>query len=282
MPLSLIWLARMGTRQPGFWEAHYAPQNAALVLTGDISEAEARETAGKYFGSWRGEANAAAPPTPAAPHVPARRIIIVDKPGAPQTVLVAFGIGLPRNTTDYPAVEIMNGILGGLFSSRINMNLREKNGYTYGAFSTFSYHRGTGPLLSGSMVRTDVTAPATRELFSELQRIQTDPPTAAELKTSQEHALRSLPGHFETVDDTARQIGDLFVYKLPVDYFRALPQQYQAVTLQDVQKAAADHINPEHLLIVAVGDRAKIEPGLQKLNLGPIERRNESGDPVTK
>lgn len=266
----------------GFWEAHYAPQNAALVLTGDISEAEAREMAEKYFGAWKGKPSAAAPEVPATPDLPTRRIVIVDKPGAPQTVLGAFGIGLPRNTSDYAAVKVMNGILGGLFSSRINMNLREKNGFTYGAFSTFSYHRGTGPFLSGSMVRTDVTEPATRELFTELQRIRTDPPTAAELKVSQEYALRSLPGHFETVDDTSRQIGDLFVYKLPVDYYRALPQQYEAVTLKDAQKAAVDHINPEHLLIVAVGDRAKIEPGLQKLNLGPIERRNESGDPVTK
>lgn len=266
----------------GFWQAHYAPQNAALMLTGDMSEAEAREMAEKYFGSWKGKPNAAAPDIPATPVLPTRRIVIVDKPGAPQTVLGAFGIGLPRDTADYAAVEVMNGTLGGLFSSRINMNLREKNGYTYGAFSTFFYHRGAGPFLSASLVRTDVTAPATRELFSELQRIQTDPPTAAELKISQEFALRSLPGHFETADDASRQIGDLFVYKLPVDYYRTLPQHYEAVTLQDTQKAAVNHIHPDHLLIVAIGDRAKIEPGLQKLNLGPIELQNESGDPVTK
>ncbi len=266
----------------GFWEAHYAPQNAALVLTGDMSEAEAREMAEKYFGSWKSKPSAAPPDVPATPDLPTRRIVIVDKPGAPQTVLGAFGVGLPRSTADYPAVEVMNGILGGLFSSRINMNLREKNGYTYGAFSVFFYRRGAGPFLSGSLVRTDVTAPATRELFTELQRIRTDPPTAAELKISQEYALRSLPGHFETVDDTSRQIGDLFIYKLPVNYYRTLPQRYGAVTLKDVQQAAIDHINPEHLLVVAVGDRAKIEPGLQKLNLGPLELRNENGDPVPK
>lgn len=264
----------------GFWQAHYAPQNAALVLTGDVSEIEAREMAEKYFGNWKGQANAM-PQVPATPNPPTRRIVIVDRPGAPQTVLGAFGIGLPRSTADYPAVQVMNGILGGLFSSRINMNLREKNGYTYGAFSVFLYRRGAGPFLSGSLVRTDVTAPATHELLSELQRIQTDPPTAAELKISQEHALRSLPGHFETADDISRQIGDLFVYKLPLNYYGTLPRRYEAVALKDVQKAAADHISPGHLIIVAVGDRAKIEPGLQKLNLGPIELRNESGEPIS-
>lgn len=207
----------------GFWTAHYAPPNAALLLAGDMTEAEAREMAERYFGNWTGKPYAAAPQVPAAPEPPTRHIVIVDKPGAPQTVLGAFGIGLPRSITDYPAVEVMNGILGGLFSSRINMNLREKNGFTYGAFSAFFYYRGAGPFFSGSLVRTDVTAPAARELFTELQRIRTDVPTAAELKVSQEYALRSLPGHFETVDEISRQIGDLFVYKLPLDYYRTLP-----------------------------------------------------------
>lgn len=261
-----------------FWAAHYAPRNAALVLAGDLSEGEARQLTDKYFGNWTGKASAEIPQIPSAPELPKRHIVIVDKPGAPQTVLVAFGVGLPRTAADYPAVEIMNGILGGLFSSRINMNLRERNGFTYGAFSKFLYHRGAGPLISGGLIRTDVTGPAARELFSELDRIRTDPPTAEELKLSRQYALKSLPGQFETDDAISRQIGDLFVYRLPVDYYRALPSEYEAVTSEAVQKAAKDSVHPENLVLVAVGDRGKILPELQKLNLGPIEFRNENGD----
>ncbi|MGA8030685.1 MAG: pitrilysin family protein [Bryobacteraceae bacterium] len=265
-----------------FWAAHYGPQNAALVLSGDLNEGEARRLADKYFGRWTAAASAAAPQIPPAPDLPHRHIVIVDKPGAPQTALLAFGVGLARTVADYPSVEIMNSILGGLFSSRINMNLREKNGFTYAAFSFFRYRRGAGPFITGALIRTDVTGPATRELFAELERIHTDPPTAAELRLAQQYALRSLPGHFETVEDASIQIGDLFVYKLPVNYYRTLPSQYEAVTPQAVQKAAEEYVHPENLVIVAVGDRAKIQPELEKLNLGPIELRNESGDLVSK
>jgi zinc protease len=172
--------------------------------------------------------------------------------------------------------------LGRLFSSRINMNLREKNGFTYGAFSIFLYARGVGPFLAGGLVRTDVTGPAARELFSELERIRTDPPTAAESALAQQYALQSLPGNFETAAGTSHRVADLFVYNLPVDYYRKLPYQYQDVTQESAQKAAITYIHPETLVLIAVGDRAKIEPQLVSLKLGPIELRNESGDPVGK
>ncbi|XWK52408.1 insulinase family protein [Tunturiibacter empetritectus] len=107
---------------------------------------------------------------------------MVDKPGAPQTALYAIGLGLPRTTPDYPAVMIMNNVLGGLFASRINMNLREEHGYTYGASSGFMMYRTGGPFYSGAQVRTDVTAPAAKQLMLELNRIRTEPPTEAELK----------------------------------------------------------------------------------------------------
>jgi zinc protease len=174
----------------------------------------------------------------------------------------------------------MNSILGGLFSSRINMNLREKNGFTYGAFSAFSFQRYGGPFYTGAQVRTDVTGPAARELFAELERIHTDPATAAELKLSKDSALRSLPADFETVGSETGLMAQLFVYGLPNDYFEKLPAQFEAVTAESVAKAAADTIHPEHLIIVAVGDRAKIQPELEKLNLGPIELRDASGDPI--
>ncbi|HEV3152092.1 MAG TPA: pitrilysin family protein, partial [Acidobacteriaceae bacterium] len=263
----------------GFWNSHYGPQTTALVLTGDITEQEARAQADKYFGVWKNTSASAVNSLP-EPATPERKVILVDKPGSPQTVLLAFGLGVPRSTTDYPSIQIMNDVLGGLFSSRLNMNLRETHGYTYGAISRFSFDRFGGPMFAGAQVRTDVTAPAAKELFAELDRITSDPPTAAELKLAQDSQIRSVPGQFETAKGTSARIGQLFVFNLPNDYYAALPAQLAAVKPQQVTQAAVDHIHPKQMIVVAVGDRAKIEPGLKELNLGPIEYRDASGDPV--
>ena len=265
-----------------FWSAHYTPKDAALILAGDLTQAEAKRWAEKYFGGWSNAGGADALTLPAAPSAPDRKVILVDKPGSPQTTLLTLGLGAPRNTPDYPAITEMNSILGGLFSSRVNMNLREKNGYTYGAFSNFSFNREGGPYFAYAPVRTDVTGPATRELFSELARIQTDPPTPEELKLAKDNALRSLPGSFETVGNETGLMAELFVYGLSNDYFQKLPAQFEAVTPAAVSKAAQDYIHPDHVILVAVGDRAKIESDIEKLNLGPIELRDESGDLVKK
>ena len=265
-----------------FWSDHYAPASAALVLVGDINEAEARKLGEQYFESWSAAGaapNAKLPPMPAPP---TRKIVIVDKPGAPQTALLAFGEGVPRSTPEYAAIDVMNSVLGGLFSNRINMNLREKNGYTYGAFSQFGFYRDGGIFYCGAQVRTDVTAPAAKELFGELNRMRTDPPTPAELKLAEDSELHSLPGQFETVEKTAILIGEIFTYNLPTNYYQALPSQYLKLTPDAVEKTAIDYVHPENLIVVAVGDRAKIESGLGQLNLGPIEIRNESGDLVKK
>ena len=266
----------------GFWTAHYTPKDAALIVAGDVTEAEAKRLAEKYFGAWSSTSAAAAATLPAPPSPPARKIVIVDKPGSPQTTLIAFGLGVPRNSPDYPAITEMNSILGGLFASRINMNLREKNGFTYGAFSGFFFNRGGGPFYSGAQVRTDVTGPAAKELFSELNRIHTDPATPEELKLAKDNALRSLPGSFETVGNELGLMGELFVYSLPNDYFQKLPASFDAVTPEAVAKAAKDYVHPDNLIVIAVGDREKIQSDLEKLNLGPVELRDESGDLVKK
>jgi zinc protease len=265
-----------------FWSAHYTPKDAALILAGDLTEPEAKRLAEKYFGGWTSTGAAESSTVPAPPAAPVRTVILVDKPGSPQTTLMAFGLGVPRNTPDYATVTELNSILGGLFSSRINMNLREKNGFTYGAFSGFSFYRGGGPFFAYAPVRTDVTAPAARELFSELTNIQTTPATPDELKLAKDHALRSLPGSFETVGSESGLMAQLFVYNLPNDYFQKLPAAFEAVTAEAVAKAAQDYIHPQNMVVVAVGDRAKIQADLEKLNLGPIELRDESGDLVKK
>jgi zinc protease len=265
-----------------FWSNHYAPANAALMLVGDINEADARKLGEQYFGAWSAAEATTSAPFPPMPPPPTRKIVIVDKPGAPQTALIAFGQGVPRSTPEYAAIDVMNSVLGGLFSSRINMNLREKNGYTYGAISRFTYYRDGGVFFSGAQVRTDVTAPAAKELFSELNRMRTDPPTPAELKLAEDSELHSLPGQFETVENTASLISDIFTYTLSTNYYQTLPSQYLQLTPDAVEKTATEYVHPENLIVVAVGDRAKIESGLQQLNLGPIEIRSESGDLVKK
>jgi zinc protease len=165
---------------------------------------------------------------------------------------------------------VMNTALGGLFSSRINMNLREEHGYTYGAQSFFNYRRAVGPFLAGGAIRTDATAPATQELFKELARIREAELSADELRKAKDSFSKSLVGLFESTGDTASTLGLQFVFGLPPDYYRDLPAQIEKVTAADTLRVAKQYVNPEATVVVAVGDRAKIEPELKKLNLGPV------------
>jgi zinc protease len=252
-----------------FHANHYGPKNSLLVITGDVTPGEARTLAQASFGGWT--SGAATPGAQPAPAEPRRRILLVDKPGAPQTALLTFGVGLPRNSSDYPAVTVMNTMLGGLFSSRINMNLREAHGYTYGAFSLYRYYRGVGPFITGAQVRTDVTAPALTELFKELDGIHTRPLTDSELRMAKDSIVRSLPGDFESVDNVNTQLRYLWIFGLAADYYTRLPAAVEAVTSAQVQEAAAKYVKPQNLLVVAVGDGAKIRTSLEGLKLAPLE-----------
>jgi zinc protease len=265
-----------GDQLKAFWAAHYGPADSALVFTGDLTESEAKSLAQHYFGDWTGAA-ASSVTLPPPPAPPTEQVVIVDKPGAPQTALFAFGLGVPQTTPDLPSILVMNYTLGGSFGSRINMNLREEHGYTYGAQSGFSTYREGGYFLAGGLVRTDVTAPAAKELMFELHRILTDPPTAAELKMAKDARIQSLPGTFETMGATAGTTASLFIYNRPLDYYAKLPALYGAVTPQDVVAAAQKTIHPDNLLIIAVGDKTKIEPSLKDLNLAPIVYADQLG-----
>jgi zinc protease len=257
-----------------FHDNRYGPKNSLLVLTGDVTPAEARKLADEVFGAWTSKASQAT--VPPAPAVPERKILLVDKPGSPQTALLTFGVGMDRRSPDYPAAMVMNTMLGGLFSSRINMNLREEHGYTYGAFSFYRFYRGTGPFIAGAQVRQDVTAPAAEQLFKELDGIHTRPLTDAELRMSKDSIIRSLPGNFESARDVNGQLAELWTFGLPIDYYTKLPSQIEGVTSADAQAAAAKYVRPENLLLIAVGDKAKIETGLKDLKLGPVEAWSEA------
>jgi zinc protease len=264
----------------GFYAAHYGPKDSGLVLVGDVTVAEARRLAERYFGKWTATASAVAviPPQPAPP---ATHIVIVDKPGAPQTSLLAVGFGVPANSPDLQTISVMNYVLGGSFASRINMNLREVHGYTYGANSQYASYRMGGNFTAGGLVRTDITGLAAKELMYEIRRFPTTPPTETELTAAKDARIQSLPGLFETDGAIAGSMGGIFLYNRPLDYFATLPAKYRAVTAADVERVAKADIHPDNLIIVAAGDRTKIEPQLKEAGLGPVEVRDITGKLVT-
>ena len=219
-----------------FWKQEYVPSNAVLAIAGDLNLTEAKDMATKYFGGWSG--TAISMKTLATPPLPVKSVAIVDKPGAPQTALVLVSLGTSRNTPDYLPLEVMNTALGGLFSSRINMNLREEHGYTYGAQSFFQYRRSVGPFVAGAAVRTDVTAPATQEMFNEITRIREEQLRPEELQKAKDSFSKTLVGFFETTEATASTIGQQFVYGLPPEYYRDLPAQIDTVTGIDALRVA--------------------------------------------
>ena len=261
-----------------FWAADYVPNNSALVLAGDLSESEARALAEKYFGGWSSSGKRS--PVPQIHAAPSQSIYLVDKSGSAQSMLAAVTQGAPRATPDYAALEVANAALGGLFSSRVNMNLREKHGYTYGAFSFFNYHRAAGPFYVMSSVRTDTTSDALREMFKEIDGMQTSPLTADELKMAKDATSRSLAGFFETMRATVDTTSGLFTYDLPLDFYAALPSKVDAVTTPDVEQVAKQYFVPGHMFVVVIGDRQKIEAGLQGLNLGKIQLTSFEGKPA--
>ena len=260
-----------------FWASHYGPADSALVFAGDIKEPEARELAEKHFGNWTGTASGEVT-LPPPPPPPTTRLILVDKPGSPQTALSAIDLGVARTTPDFEAIQEMNYTLGGSFASRINMNLREVHGYTYGARSGFTAYREGGPFTAGALVKTDVTAPATKELLLELNRILTSPANPAELKMAKDALVQSIPAQFETTAATAAAMSSIFIYNRPLDYYAKLPAAYTAVTPDDIQRVAKSTIHPSHFIILAVGDKSKIETPLKELNIAPIEYADPLGN----
>jgi zinc protease len=258
-----------------FWAQNFVPNNAALVVSGQLTTAELRPLVEKAFGDWKPGALAERPL--GTPVTTTARLVFVDKPGAPQTQLRVASIGVPRSTPDYEPLLVMNTALGGLFSSRINMNLREEHGYTYGARSQFGFRRSTGPFQIASGIRTDVTAPAVAEIFKEVDRIRATTLSSNELRVAKDYLVRSLPAQFETAGRVTASTANLFVYDLGLDYYTKYPARLAAVTADQAKAAAQKYVVPEKLLIIAVGDRSKIEAELDKLRLGPTEGRTADG-----
>jgi zinc protease len=259
----------------GFWRRHYVPGNAALVVSGDISRSELKALVEAGFADWK-----SAPPPPLLPGTPATtgaRVVLVDQKGAGQTALRLTMLGAERKTPQFAALEVMNAAFGGLFTSRINQNLREEKGYTYGVYSGFRYDRTPGPFIIAGSVRANVTGASVSELLKEAQAMMAKPLGAEELAGARNAQLLSLPNHFETNSDIGASLAETFVFDLPLDYYTQLPARLAAVTAADVQAAAKRYLDPQRLMVVAVGDRKKIGPQLDKLKLGPVEVRDSEG-----
>jgi len=261
-----------------FWQSGYGPTDAALVIAGDVTTDQARAMAKKYFGDWKSSAVAHKPPE--VKNTVKRVVYIVNKEGSPQTTVRIAGIGMSRSNPDYVPAEVMSNGFGGMFSSRLNMNLREKHGYTYGAFSGFSFRRGDGPFTAGGGIRTNVTGPAVSEIFKEVEEMRTNPLSPQELKMAKDNLQLSLAGLFETSGHVANTLSGLFVYDLPLDYYSTLPAKINAVSQADVASMVSKYLKPENMVVVTVGDKKKIEPELKKLNLGPIEELDFEANPV--
>jgi len=266
--------AMSADRLRAFWQQNFVPNNAALVVAGDITMAELRPLAEKAFGAW--QRGTPARPALTAPEHAASKVVIVDRPGAPQTQLRVAMIGAARSAPDFRPAQVMNTAFGGLFSSRINMNLREKNGYTYGASSQFVFRKAPGPFQVASGVRTDVTGAAAVEMIQELKGMSAAAMPADELKRAKDSLAYSLPGAFETSAGTVASLANIYTYDLPKDYYATYAESVYAVTADQALAAAKNYLVADHFVVVAIGDRSKIEADLRKLNL-PIEIRDADG-----
>ena len=251
-----------------FHSTHYTPSNSALVVVGDVGMDAVAPLLEQQFGAWKGTAKARAA-IPAAPQLARRQVYIVDKPGAEQSQIRIGWIGVPRSTPDYFTLVVLNTLLGGSFTSRLNQNLRETHGYTYSASSVFDMRLSAGPFLAAAGVQSDKTAEALREFFNELEGIH-KPIGDVEMAKAKNYLALGLPADFETTGDLSRRIEEMIIYGLPESYFEQYVAKVQAVTPAAVQKAAGSYIQPAKFAVVVVGDAKTIEAPVRALKLGPV------------
>jgi zinc protease len=262
-----------------FHQAALTPATSALILVGDLTADQARATATEHFGDWRGAGPA---PPPAGPPSPAaERVFVVDRPGSAQTTLALAQPGVTATHPDATALTVLNAVLGGGFTSRINLNLRERHGYTYGASSSIDSRRDVGLITLQTSVSAEATGDSVRQLLDEVTALGDAPIGAEELQRAKDHLSLSLPADFITGSGTASAIGELYLTDRPPDYFERLPAALAEVDAEDVQTAARAHLRPQEMKVIAVGDRAQIDPQLAELSLEPIAHRDADGAPAT-
>jgi predicted Zn-dependent peptidase len=255
-----------------FYNTYYRPNNATLLVVGDVRPDNVERRAQTWFGGWA-RADVPSVTTTATSAPKATTLVLIDKPGAPQSSFRLGGIGAARTTNDYFALQVLNTILGGSFTSRLNQNLRESHAYTYGANSGFGLRRNAGPFIASAEVVSAKTDSALVEFGKELRAIRDTVPSD-ELAKAKRYLQLGLPEDFETNGSIAGQMLPLITYGIPLDFYATAVQNIGAVTQADVQRVARQYVDPDHLTIVIVGDRKTIEPGLRALNPGTIVVRD--------
>ncbi|HRH42466.1 MAG TPA: pitrilysin family protein [Pyrinomonadaceae bacterium] len=251
-----------------FYNANYHPNNATLIVVGDVDSKTILPKLEKSFANWKAGNGSHGATDPNQTMMAKPGIYLVDKPGAVQSSVTIGQVGVARNNPDYYAIQVMNSILGGGSSARIYMNLREDKGYTYGAYSGFSYRRGPGPFSASGEIQTGSTKEAIQEFIKEINGIRgAIPVTAQELEVNKQNIIRRYPSGFETVGQISGQLSNLVVYGLPDTYFNEYISKVGAVTLQDVTRVANKYLDPAKMAIIVVGDRKVVEPKLKELGL---------------
>ena len=274
LPADVQKIARPGI--DATWRAVFEPRSTTIVVAGDVTDAALRPLLEDRCGAWRGGAAARAPVPSARPRGKAARVVLVDVPGATQSQVYVAEQGAPFASADRIPLGVMNLILGGIFSSRINLELREAKAFTYGAYSRLSLRHGAGPFAAGGAIFAEHTAEAAQAILAQIDHIRDAPVGAEELADAKESAKLALPARFETVDDVTGALEDVAVHGLPLDDLATRAARIDAVTAADVQRVARKWLRPDDLRIVVAGDKSKLEGDLGKL--GPVEVRDAYGD----
>ena len=263
-----------------FYLRYYAPGESALIVVGDISLEEAESAAERALGSWSIDSFGEVDVEPAPP--PSRKTCFVDRPGAAQSEIRVALLAPPRATSDYHVLEVLNIVLGGGFSGRLNLNLREEKGYTYGAFSSIRYGTVQSVLLGSAPVESSVTREAIQEMLKEFEDLHQwrRPVTPEELSNARENLVRGFAQRFETLSQIAGEIAELEGFGRRPEELRGYTDAVESVTLGALEDAARRYLDTAKSILVVVGDKAKVGEGLLSLDLGPVVRLDADGDPM--
>lgn len=260
----------------GFWERGARPDTACLVVCGQVDPTAALAAAEREFGGWPAPLGAAPGGAPSPPAAAARagEVLLLDRPARQQTELRIGGVGIARGDAGEEAALVMNALLGGLFSSRVNLNLREDKGWTYGARTALLRRRRPGPFLLRTAVATEVTAAAFAEILGEFERLRDELPAPEELELAANALTRSLPLQFQTASQLASRRAETITYELPDDYWQRFPERVGAVEPADVREAARRLLAPDGLVLLAVGAVAEFAPELREFGTVQVSRED--------
>jgi predicted Zn-dependent peptidase len=256
-----------------FYRANYRAGGTTVIIAGDVSPELARKVVTGAFRKWPA-GSAQKPQLTTAPRTREKRVHVVHKPEAPQSELRVGHVGLPRKHPDFFPTVVMNAVLGGLFGSRINLNLREVHGYTYGASSYYDWRRGAGPFVVSTAVESEVTIPALTEILLEINRIRAEQISDEELSLARDYLEGVFPIRYETTRAIASALATLVIHDLPAEYYDTYRANIHDVSAEAVLKAATSHLHPPELQTVVVGDAKMIESSLIEANFGDVVLHN--------